>query len=380
MQYPNQLKNQINVFWKSIFVFVFSLLHTQAFTQCINSSTLGGGTFADDNAIAGAAFSDPENGSADDGSLAVASATLTLFGSRKTHYLKATNFGFAIPASATICGISVWIKKRATGIIPLLYSVTDEQVRLVIGGTITGNNKADADTWTETSAFTTYGGTSDKWGTTITPAQVNSSNFGVAIAASYNAIAGVFLSAEIDYIMMQVSYMDIPVPLILGQFTTNISGNIVSNKWTMYEEEANGKINLQRSANAKNWETIKTINAHYFVGERTYQFIDKLEKAGFYYYRLELVHAAGKTTHSKINLVNYKPDIKSVDYPNPTTSNMYISDISNKDGFVLYTTLGEKITAPYIYLNGILQLNLKALRPGNYFLITPEKRLTITKQ
>jgi hypothetical protein len=373
------LKNQKDVFFKSISILFFSLMHAFAFTQCVNSSILGGGTFADDNTITGASFSNPGNGSADDGSLAIASATLTLFGSRKTQYLKATNFGFAIPASASICGISVSIKKRATGIIPLLYSVSDEAVRLVIGGTIMGNNKADADTWTGTATFSNYGGTADTWGNALTPAQVNSSNFGVAIAASYNAIAGVFLTAEIDYITMQVSYMNIPVPLTLGEFTTNISGNVVTNKWVMYEEEENAKINLQRSIDAKVWENIKTVPVNYFVGERSYQVLDKPEHTGVYYYRLELVHATGNVTYSKINMVNYKTDTKNIAYPNPTTSLVYISNVSNKDGFALYTMLGEKISTPYTYLKGLLQLNLKDLKTGNYFLITAGKRLSIVK-
>ena len=380
MQYPIQLKNQKNVFRRSIFILFFSLMHAFAFTQCINSSILGGGTFADDNTITGATFSNPGNGSADDGSLAIASATLTLFGSRKTHYLKATNFGFAIPTSATICGISVSIKKRATGIIPFLYSVSDEAVRLVIGGTIIGNNKADADTWTGTAAFSNYGGTADTWGNTLTPAQVNSSNFGVAIAASYNAIAGVFLTAEIDYITMQVSYMNIPVPLTLGAFTTNISGNIVANKWIMYEEEENAKIILQRSTDAKVWKNIKAVPVNYFVGERSYEIMDMPEHTGVYYYRLELVHATGNSTYSKINMVNYKTDTKNIAYPNPTTSLIHISNVNNKHGFALYTMLGQKINTPYTYLNGLLQLNLKDLKTGTYFLVTAGKRLSIVKQ
>jgi hypothetical protein len=78
-------------------------------------------------------------------------------------------------------------------------------------------------------------------------------------------------------------------------------------------------------------------------------------------------------------MVNYKTDTKNIAYPNPTTSLVYISNVSNKDGFALYTMLGEKISIPYTYLNGLLQLNLKDLKTGNYFLITAGKRLSIVK-
>jgi hypothetical protein len=374
-----QLKNQKTVFRKGIYILFFSSMHIFVHGQCINTSNLSGSTFTNDNTISGTAFSSLANVGADDASSATASITLSLLGSGKTNYLKATGFGFAIPASATICGISVSIKKRATGI-NILNSISDEAVRLVVAGTATGTNKAKSASWTGTAAFSNYGGAADTWSTTLTPAEVNSSNFGVAIAADYSGLAGVLLTAEIDYITMQVSYMNIPVPLILGEFTTNISGNLVENKWIMYEEEENAKINLQRSIDAKVWDNIKTVSVNYFVGERSYEILDKLEHTGVYYYRLELIHATGNITYSKINMVNYKPDTKISAYPNPATSFMYISNVSNKEGFALYTLLGEKISTPYTYLNGLLQLNLKGLKTGTYFLATAGKRLSIIKQ
>jgi hypothetical protein len=374
-----QLKNQKTILCKSIYILLFSLMHIFLNGQCVNTSSLSGSSFTNDNSISGIAFSSLTNVGADDASSATASITLSLLGSGKTNYLKATGFGFAIPASATICGISVSIKKRATGI-NILNSISDEAVRLVVGGAATGTNKAKSGSWTGTAAFSNYGGAADTWSNSLTPTQVNSSNFGVAIAADYSGLTGVLLTAEIDYITMQVSYMNIPVPLTLGEFTTNISGNIVTNKCIMYEEEENAKIILQRSIDAKVWENIKTVPVHYFVGERNYEILDKLQYTGVYYYRLELVHATESITYSKINMVNYKTDTKNIAYPNPATSFVYISDVSNKDGFALYTMLGEKITTPYTYLNGLLQLNLKDLRTGNYFLVTAGKRLNIVKQ
>ena len=95
----------------------------------------------------------------------------------------------------------------------------------MVDGTITGDNAASNALWTSTDAFTTYGSTSNTWGNTLTRDQVNSSDFGVAIAAEYSGFAGVLLSAEIDYIMMQISYTPVLVPLIVGDFKTKISEN-----------------------------------------------------------------------------------------------------------------------------------------------------------
>jgi hypothetical protein len=128
------------------------------------------------------------------------------------------------------------------------------------------------------------------------------------------------------------------------------------------------------------WKNIKAVPVNYFVGERSYEIMDMPEHTGVYYYRLELVHATGNSTYSKINMVNYKTDTKNIAYPNPTTSLIHISNVNNKHGFALYTMLGQKINTPYTYLNGLLQLNLKDLKTGTYFLVTAGKRLSIVKQ
>jgi hypothetical protein len=55
-------------------------------------------------------------------------------------------------------------------------------VKLVKAGSIVGNNKASGSLSTsDTDTYTTFGGSSDLWGITLTPSDVNASNFGVVI-------------------------------------------------------------------------------------------------------------------------------------------------------------------------------------------------------
>jgi hypothetical protein len=300
-------------------------------------------------------------------------------GSGKTNYLKATGFGFTIPASAIICGVSVSVKKRAVGI-NLLNWISDEAVRLVVGGTVTGNNIASGTHWSGTAASVNYGSASDTWGATLTPADVNSSNFGVAIAAKYTGVLGVLLTAEIDYITIQVSYNYTPVPLILGEYNTHISGNLVSNKWTMYEEEENGKINLLRSYDGKNWNNIETIGAHFHIGEHKYEFIDSLYSSGTYYYRLELIHATGRKTYSRMNTVNYKGESKLILYPNPATDFIKITNVLKDEQVNVFTIDGQRLRLPVNYENGMLQLTVKPLKSGTYFIAIGKKRFSLIKQ
>ena len=106
-----------------------------------------------------------------------------------THYLMATNYGFDIPDSATISGVTVTINRSSSG--NASPYIRDNIVRLIRGGTIGGNNKAKASTdWPTSLTSSVYGSTSDTWGFTgLSPADFNSPNFGVAFSAVNHAVS-----------------------------------------------------------------------------------------------------------------------------------------------------------------------------------------------
>lgn len=121
----------------------------------------------------------------------------------ESDWLEASNFGFSIPLTATVTGVQVDVYKRAIG------AISDLDIRLIQGGVPAGINHSIAGNWPDTTTDTTYGGPSDLWGLTITPAHVNSPAFGVAIAAQVTASQPANF-AEIDYIQILV-YFEVPV-------------------------------------------------------------------------------------------------------------------------------------------------------------------------
>lgn len=144
------------------------------------------GTGASDNGNGGtASWSNPGNITVSDNTRASSSVAA----GATTEWLKATNLGFAITASDTIDGILVEIEKRSN----TAAVMTDVDVKIVKGGTVQGNNKAEAPTWPTTDAYSSYGGSADLWGVTWTATDVNSSTFGVVISCttSTNALATV---------------------------------------------------------------------------------------------------------------------------------------------------------------------------------------------
>lgn len=129
-------------------------------------------TSADDATVGTKTWVNIGNITAEDGSVAycdVSSAT--------SHYLKATDFGFAIPSGATIDGIMVEWKMRGTSL------VTVNSLKLVKGGSITGDEKSTGAYLPLTDTWVSYGGASDLWGLSWSYSDLNSSVFGAVLSA-----------------------------------------------------------------------------------------------------------------------------------------------------------------------------------------------------
>jgi len=77
-------------------------------------------------------------------------------------------------------------------------SVVEHSIKIVKGGTILGNEKSTGATLPVPEAYRTYGGATDLWGTTWTPADINSVNFGVVFSVEgypFSGLASHYLKA-----------------------------------------------------------------------------------------------------------------------------------------------------------------------------------------
>lgn len=106
-----------------------------------------------------------------------ATASVNLATPGISQIISGTNYGFNIPAGATILGIQ--INSFYTVNFTTTSVLIDTVCVLLKGGTPSGIDKHLA-TPNFTAGFGTLnlGGSSDLWGTTWTPAQINASNFG----------------------------------------------------------------------------------------------------------------------------------------------------------------------------------------------------------
>jgi hypothetical protein len=165
-------------------------------------------TGANDSAVGGSnSWTSASNATTSNNSKATRALTS---GGGVSQYIKATGFGFAIPADAAIEGIKAeW--EKMTSDTAASSSCRDNQVRLVKGGTITGSNLAQTGVdWSMADAFVSYGDVGEFWGTTWTPADINASTFGAAISALNSGATSRTCSVDSVRITVYYSVPDAP--------------------------------------------------------------------------------------------------------------------------------------------------------------------------
>lgn len=149
------------------------------------------GTGADDATVGTVAWSNTSNITADD----ISNATASLNASQ-SHYLKATNFGFSIPAGSIIDGIETRFKRSGGAFI------TDTDVKIVKGGAISSTDLSAGAAWSVGEEFVTFGGATSKWGETWTATDINDSTFGVVLSATGSALA----TASVNVVDIKIYY------------------------------------------------------------------------------------------------------------------------------------------------------------------------------
>lgn len=194
-----------------------------------------------------------------------------MYCTKYTYYAKVTSFGFNIPAGATITGILVGIRKCGHYCTANNYQ-TDAHLYAVKGGTIQtgGSDKADNTThWTtDQDLWYNYGGSSDLWGLSWAPADINSAGFGMAFAAKMYTNDGNWGVASVDAINITIYYTSPPSgspntqTLLIINYRSNATSYFV--RITTVALFANGS--YQSCATFMNYES-SGFNGTHWVGD-----------------------------------------------------------------------------------------------------------------
>ena len=169
---------------------------TIEFHAPLNSNAKSGSVFVNDTTIGQVAWTQLADAGASDDQR----ARRPLQVGQVTNYLKATGFGFSIPANAVIGGVVVEVEHSAGN---LMTSIKDKSIKLVKGGAIVGQERVLSPSFLSTSdTLKNYGSSTDTWGVTLTPDEINLANFGVVLA--YEAFQAD--TARVDNIRITIHY------------------------------------------------------------------------------------------------------------------------------------------------------------------------------
>jgi hypothetical protein len=326
--------NKINLSY--ILLLYFFSISNLSKAQCV-SVAADGNSFSSVALTGLIPWTNPTNAQLSDNKRAISAITLLVASSVNTDYLKAENFGFSVPTGTTICGIQVSVERRGSGI--NLGSITDNVVRLEKGGSQTGSNYAAVTNWTSNDLKVSYGGPTDLWGTTWTPAEINATNFGCFFSANITGLAGAFIQAEVDQIQISVYYNPTPLPIELLDFdVTLLEGKKVKAEWTTASEENNNYFEVERSVDAQHWEIIKTIKGAGNSKELIhYDCVDEKPYDGVSFYRLKQTDFDGKGQYSYIISINFVSEGDWIKIgANPVTNSITLNCIKNEDALLIF--------------------------------------------
>jgi type IX secretion system substrate protein len=149
-----------------------------------------------------------------------------------SRYLIASNFGFTVPASATISGVKAEIIRLSSA----SPNGKDTIVEIFTPGNF-GTNHASSLLWTPSTTVITYGDSTDVWGLTLTPDSVNDVSFGFRIMIRNGSPVITSAPSSVDHVQMTVYYS-----LPTGTFSqTRIVNDITlfpnpaTNQFTIYD-------------------------------------------------------------------------------------------------------------------------------------------------
>jgi hypothetical protein len=299
-------------------------------------------------------------------------AQATLSSGDTSKYLRVKDFQFAVPVTAVITGIQARVEKRmdAGG------NIQDASVKLSVNDVISGNDRKMSGVWSTTDLAVEYGGRVDMWGLSLSPADVNSSNFGVLVSATRTSGTGT-KKAYVDDVALQIfftvpagtgcaPYFPLPVTLLSFKAAYDKGAAAVVVRWKSSVEINNSHYTIERSFDGVRFEAAGVLTgAGTSFSVLSYSFVDKNAAGKSCYYRLKQTDFDGKSEIiSDVVLVN-SPVISLNEislFPNPASDIIAINGLNtgaaisilvlNEQGQAVFQHEGEASPSMTIDLSG----------------------------
>jgi hypothetical protein len=251
-----------------------------------------------------------------------------------THWIKGTSYNCGIPTGATITGIEVQIYKYCQS----ASKAYDVHCQLInAAGTIGGTDLAIAGGtyWPSSGVYSSYGGSSQLWGRSWAPADLNGTSAGVALSAYTGTcfIKGTKISTPKGYIAIE---------------KLKVGDTIIAHDKTLVKVEANSSHIVDKVICLNNQVTAS--QEHPFLTDKGFVKLGEL-KLGDMVVRNGLY---AKVTSLKIIEKKTKVYNLSVGKPNKFIANGFT--VHNKAGLIVYV---DDIQMKVYYLAAQPQLRIQ---------------------
>jgi hypothetical protein len=188
-----------------------------------------------------------------------------------------------------------------------------------------------------------------------------------AILPAYDAGDGIHLNdAGHDILFQRVrdkNIFAVALPVKLKAFAAKQQQETVTITWTVADEVAGSRYEVQRSSDGLNYQTIHTVTAASDAASRNYQAIDQSAIANVYYYRLRI------TENNKAFISNV---IKVFTSKNKLSLNGFFIDPSKQLVVKLSSADSRQVQINFINSSGMLvRKNIQTLQPGENRLTFP---------
>jgi hypothetical protein len=207
--------------------------------------------------------------------------------------LVANGFNFNIPSGVTINGITVSVERSSTA------TAKDLSVNLTKdGSTVVGTSILNATNWPAVDQISTYGNSTNLWGTTWNNTEINSANFGVAIAAQQVTSTP---NPAIDHITITVTYTDITAPTP-GSHIAPVNGTTVNTNpiltWNNATDNVALAVNPYVITVANDTGFTNIVETSPAQSTTTYPVVSTLVSGTQYYWKVTVSDTAGNTAGS----------------------------------------------------------------------------------
>jgi hypothetical protein len=192
----------------------------------------------------------------------------------------------------------------------------------------------------------------------------------------FSGVTGIADGLRMTLATADIGSTPLPVSLLYFKLGENSYRNVLI-EWQTATEINNHYFTVEKSADGRNWESLRTVEgAGTSMEAEIYRLYDPEPFSGVTYYRLSQTDFDGSTTYFDPQAIQFKPEESNTFllHPNPARDRLFIQCACGSTDLLLYQSSGRKLDLRLLSgMENELILDVSHLSPGTYYLRMEEK-------